>query len=738
MRKLSPELISLVHHVKLYESGWWDEALQRLIITIVWVSPQQITSNEIKTELKNTFDIHIESDRLANQLKLMVASKDLNLVDDKKYSVSEKCKETFEHDLNQYEDIEKYAKSRFSEALAKHDPSLSGDDVWQSFHEKCLYPLIDSMGAKFFDLISSNSSIQEDHAFFDFTKCYTGNIGAAIKASVIEFINPNDIKIRSYILRQLNASFYVKAGNLKESDIQKLRDLKDKKVQLNLFIDTNFLFSILDLHDNPANDAAQELMDVIKKIKKSMSVNLYISPETAEEAKQVINFHSSQLKYFRCSKRLVNAALKRPDLNGFTIKYFERCANSDALIDPDEYFDPYIRNLVATIRPRGIELYNDKSFESYGTRQDVVDDILMELEYEKKHRSDDPKTYELLRHDIVLWHFIKDQRPAYIESPLDCQHWIVTVDFRFIGFDSFKIKKTSGIPICVYPTTLIQILQLWVPRSQEFESAIIKSFKLPFLIGDFDANSEKTTIGILKILSRYENIDDLDESTITSILINDALRKKFGETNSVDRQSELVREAILVEYKTIKEKMASAQEKATALSSTIDEKTDEIDKLQKILKDQNVQSQAQANKLSGQVDALITERDDLKNELNGVRSDIKNLIDARQSDELMGRRRKQFIKYFFIFPAGIIFLSAISSAAICYFWKLNNMFFWGLTVFLPLISIYILLANAIAQKNSDIARYGPFTFLEKFHRWFFVTVIGGLLLAWLLKYYQLN
>lgn len=725
MRKLSPELITLVHHIKLHESGWWDKALQRLVITVVWIASGRLTVEEILNELGKNFDINIELKRLEEQLSVLVTSGDFVVGNDRRYSISEIRKRSFEDELQKYEDLEQYAKEKFSEAVVKYDKTLNVNDIWETFHEKFLFPLIDEMGAKFFELISNAMGINDSNRLVDFTKLYSEDMRFAIRSAVIDFINPSDPQIKSYILRQLNASFYVKAGNLKDEDIKKLLYIKDKKLTFSLFVDTNLLFSILNLHENPANDVAHELLGVIKKIKNFINVNLFISPATIEEAKQVIGYHKNQLKYFRCSKNLVKAALRQSDLDGFTIKYFERCAKSKVAIDPDEYFDPYIGNFITTIRPSGLELYNDKSFETYSTRQDVIDDILMETEYEKKRYPDDPKKYEQLRHDIVLWHFIKDLRPAYVESPVECQYWIITADFRFIGYDFYKRRGTSLIPVCVYPTTLIQILQLWVPRSEEFEDAIIRSFRIPFLMEEFSVNSEKTTIGILKVLSRYENIDDLDENTIASILINDTLRKKFDRASTAEQQGDLVREAILVEYKAMREKVSSAESQSIVLKSEIGEKTNEIDMLRKQLAAQEVQTESKTKELSEKINNLIGERNDLKARLDSLQTDVKQLHDSKESDKLIKYHLKKSVKYFIIIPSFFLVTSLVFSAALCYLIRYKNLLLYTIIMFLIFINIYIFVLDYIAQKNSKIKSWGVFVILHKFKLWI-ITAIGAI------------
>jgi hypothetical protein len=131
-----------------------------------------------------------------------------------------------------------------------------------------------------------------------------------------------------------------------------------------------------------------------------------------------------------------------------------------------------------------VELFNEK-LDDYSTRQDVVDDIHVVFKYEEKLPPAKRKSYPKVAHDMVLWHFVNDKRSAYIESPIDASDWILTVDFRLIGFDEHKQKRSgSKVPLCIHPTSLIQLLQFWVPRTKEFEEAMLGSLRLPFLFQD--------------------------------------------------------------------------------------------------------------------------------------------------------------------------------------------------------------------------------------------------------------
>ena len=66
-----------------------------------------------------------------------------------------------------------------------------------------------------------------------------------------------------------------------------------------------------------------------------------------------------------------------------------------------------------------------------------------------------------------------------------------------------------------HPTALLQMLQLWVPRTPQLESALFRSIR-PLLPYDFDVESDASQGGKNGSVPsrRFDNVDDLDEKTI--------------------------------------------------------------------------------------------------------------------------------------------------------------------------------------------------------------------------------
>jgi|SRR5215469_8492882 len=128
------------------------------------------------------------------------------------------------------------------------------------------------------------------------------------------------------------------------------------------------------------------------------------------------------------------------------------------------------------------------------------------------------------------------------------------------------ITLPSKVPLCVHPTSLIQLLQFWVPRTKEFEEAILGSLRLPFLFQELDVEAERMSLRILKGLGLFEGSNEISEQTITQVILNEDLRSRLQSEHSKEEDIELIRGALIAEMQSQADsEAAKAKELETAL-----------------------------------------------------------------------------------------------------------------------------------------------------------------------------
>ncbi len=716
---LPPELISLVHYVELNKVGWWEKALQQLILAAIWISGKCLSSQEIIDYYQKQFGVALEPSRVKAQLDFLCSTNMLICVPDERYKISEATLKEFEKRLKEAEKIESESKRKFFEILAKCCPSLDPEITWQEVNKELIIPIIQIMGARTYELLAGvELDLDKDMTFHGYIEKYPPEFRKSIQTAITTFLDPKDAIVRTYILNHLNSFFFLEAGNLKEDTLKTISRLSSVKPTFLIFVDTNFLFSILGLHENPSNEAALLLQELIRQLGDKITVKLYVLPMTVSEAKRVLMAYNRQMNQLRLTNNLAEASLDA-NLKGIVKKYFEEIKNRGISISADLYFGPYINNLISILKTKNVELFNEKT-DKYKTDRRVIDDIVTQMEFEKTHQRRLAKSYEQWEHDMVLWHFVRDKRASPLESPLDAIYWIATVDFRFLGFDAYKkARLQEPIQTCLHPSTLMQMLQFWVPRTAQFEEAILSSLRLPFLVQEFDPSSERVTLRIIETLGRYENIGDLSKETIAAILMNDALRQKLAVELDITKQIELIREALIEEHRKIEGKLKEAVEKSDRLikeigqkDETIKEMEEKIGALQEKLSNAQLQLETAQNK-----ERILEKR---INQLERIESD-------RIEKQQLRNEIAKFAIFWILVP--IIFIALFGFFVSRYFFIDTRYGFWGPAIGICslLLIIWAWQVDKAGQKRTRIVGWKIYNIFHRFKKW--LSRLLGLILA---------
>lgn len=573
------KITTLVHHIKLNESGWWEKAVQNIIISTIGFAgnfPQ--TRIEILDNVYSELEQGVDKTRLEKQLEKLISLKHIVSPSANLWLLSEEIYKSFDSARKDQAEIESKAKNRFVIVVNKYCNTIDPEELWITFTTKMLFPLVKDIGAKTYEFISGKKSINfEEHVSFQgFLKSCNGE-KEIIEKIVNEYLSVLNNDSKAYLLKLLNEYFFIEATNLDENTVEEIYKHSKTQQNLKVFVDTNFLLTILDLHDNPSNEATHSLLELLDEISNKVKVKFYILPNTIHEFQNLIYKFQDYISKLKPTMAYAAAVEETSEFSGIVKKYFQRCNKVKRIIPPDEYFDPFITNFSVLYRSKGIELHN-QNVDKYSTDQRVVDDLTEQTDYrynwrierngdgkklsEKEKEDLRNRIYDKFNHDCQIWHIVKDKRPTFIDSPKDVINWIITLDYSFLEYDKFKqkIDANQKVGICIHPNELISMLQFWVPRTAKFEKAILGNFKMPFLFKDIDSESEKISIEILSSLSQFEDHQSYSKELITEILTNRALRQKIKPSNSVEQNAELIKAEILKKFEETQQALIKEKE----------------------------------------------------------------------------------------------------------------------------------------------------------------------------------
>lgn len=576
--QFSKDLASIVHHVELSEAGWRDRALDLMCVSVLHSSGSLLEQKEVRERLNAQLPSPLAAAQVSKILERLFGRETVVRLPNGKLQLADVTEQQLWEHFRDAERLTERVRSKFTEHFPDSEDSPSIQ--WADFEAHFLTPLIVELGARTFEFLSGEDlELTETDSVSRYLDRFPPESRSGISSGISAFLSPQDPDVRSFVLRLLNATFLVQATTLSESALNTLLDQTTKQLKLTIFVDTNFLFSLIGLHENPADDVVDALRDLMKGVGGRVEVSLYIIPDTVDEAKHTIGLYEDRLSGFHLDKHLARAVRDgTADLSGITMKFIREAAASDGRLTSQEYFRPYHDNLIDISRGAGVELYNEDT-STLHTDQGVIDDVQDEMEFQKRIRGDDAKRYELVRHDIVLWHCARRKRAARVESPMEARYWVATLDYGLLRFDRYKRKRQGhSVPVCMHPTVLLQILQLWIPRTEKLEAALMDSLR-PLLPHVFDRDAERVTIRILKAMSRFEDAGDLSSRSVKSVLLNKAVRARVGESEEEDEQFEVVRDAIIEENRRLDLRSKQLEQERAGLAQELRSRERELEHL---------------------------------------------------------------------------------------------------------------------------------------------------------------
>lgn len=545
-RRLSPEIVSLIHHVELNKSGWWKKSVGQVIKGVLWKAAAPQTINQLMGGLKNELDIVLDGDVLEKQLDILISQNHVVKINNEFFKLTEITRQTLTVAHEKATAEQDACRESFLSACAEHCPELLPQEVWE-FFSKSLRGAVQIAGANLYHLLVDGNLSRETDWLSNFLSRFPEQVEGLRKVLAMFFASDNR-NCRNQVLRLLTAHFFAEASQLRPETIALIEGVRSKRV-IRVVLDTNIIFSILKLHDNPADDAALTLLNIAAYNSQKLEVKFYVLPGTIEEAQKTIANQMHMVRNIRVTNAMARAALNQP-LPSIARKFFNASMGSPGLT-AEAYFQPYIDDLRTILLGKNIHVLDAHS-SVYNMRQDVVDDVLDEQGREEREVPEPKrKGYDTLLHDVVLWHAIKDRRSNASDTPFDAEYWAVSIDWRLMAFDKKKMGlNDSKLPLVLHPSSLVQLIQFWIPRSELLDEGLVDSLRLSLYFQQFDPDDERATIKVLEGISRFENVEDLPEPTLKLVLANQVLRGRLKDSNASNNEIfELVREELLAEHK---------------------------------------------------------------------------------------------------------------------------------------------------------------------------------------------
>lgn len=346
--------------------------------------------------------------------------------------------------------------------------------------------------------------------------------------------------------------------------------LRSHMRDLRLFLDTNVLFGLLELHASPHVAVSRALVSVIRE--QGFPIGLRYHEATEREMERTITWYAAVLKKCEWTRALSRAATESRRLSGVELRYHE--LNAQQKTDVDAFFRPYA-HMDQLLRVHGIEIYRP-------TAPRLEERATLHAEYEEflRGRGKARKGYELIEHDATVLDAVRALRRVG-KSSLDAGALLVTCDYSLYRFDWEQSRARKASSCTVLPNMLWQLLRPMIRTDGDFDRGFAETFALPEFrtMGSAVAKAASLLMGILG------SYGELPPETATAMLANDLLLQRLETTSEsearqiveselADRNIELMEEKAAAEreHQRLREELAARdaklREAEAALSGT--------------------------------------------------------------------------------------------------------------------------------------------------------------------------
>ena len=384
----------------------------------------------------------------------------------------------------------------------------------------------------------------------------TVDAGDAMKAVYRFFADPSPERTR-YITSLLDATFTVYALGADKGLTEYLRGLTRR---VSLFVDTNFIFAILGLHENALVEVSKQLVELV--VNQGLPVELVVHSDTMREFQHQVSLARHSLGGGRQWSQAVSAALVQTDELSAIERRFH-ADNSKAPTDLTSFFLQFAD--AAVLKQMNAKVYRRKQPRD---QSELTDLRSLEQEYSTFVQSRGVgRTQDAIAHDVsVLTDVARLQHRGATVTAV--RALFLTTDFRLFDFDWAVCRGPGSVGTAILPSQFLQLVRPFMSVTDDFNTRFVKTFALPEV--RIVAADHIRAIGMLASL--LSALPGIDEKTAVRVVTDDVLVERLsGLVHEPDAFAKLVTETIGLENKALVIERDSARDEARRYAAMLDE-----------------------------------------------------------------------------------------------------------------------------------------------------------------------
>ena len=393
----------------------------------------------------------------------------------------------------------------------------------------------------------------------------------------------------------------------------------EKFIDWIVFLDTNFIYSILNLHEHSENEAAKELMKIVEK--ENLPIKFRYLNCTYKELQYKKSEWENNIPLPDWKQGHLTAALKSNKIDGVTKTYFNNLLkNKDSTIHPSKVIDQSTK----VLRRINVEPYKEQfktldddfinaKIQDYSAYLFIRNQARLDKGFSPIFRHDKQIEHDVFLREAIL--YLRFRSGRKVNSLNDAKYFGLTLDNSLISFDKLEFRKkeqTLKYISFFKPSFLLSRLIRLIPAdTTDYKRAFLSAITSKSFHG-----SSKDSTEILKTLNYLCTMGINEEEAVYELISESSfihkLENKTEEESKVIIESEISK--LLEERQT---RIITLEKDVTEIKGTLKSQSLEKDK-------RSAELAASENELSRNRNiesALIKEVKKLKKKVNKLSKD---------------------------------------------------------------------------------------------------------------------
>jgi len=331
-------------------------------------------------------------------------------------------------------------------------------------------------------------------------------------------------------------------------DPEVAQQFREHLESLTLFLDTNFLFGVLDLHANSFVEVSIQILEAVRDHKLPFTLRYHAA--TREEFEVSLQYHGDKLRSSTWTQAMSRAAIRSSRaFSGIELKYHTR--NAERPLDVTSFLKPY-EHFDLLLREKGVDIYRAASKPE---RKQARADLLIDYEeFLAQKRKEKPAVS--IDHDVTVIDTVLEIRERAIAgSSVKTGALLLTCDYTLYRFDQEYSRRNDRKACVLLPNVFMQMLRPYIPSSADFDRSFAETFAIPEfrIIG---SGAAKAASRLMSLLASYR---DMQEDTAVKLLSNDLLLDRLAPIEDDARFQELVEAEFIANNNMLMEEKAALE-----------------------------------------------------------------------------------------------------------------------------------------------------------------------------------